>query len=87
MNEDTHLFLEVAAPASGGPGGPGGPYQPRVAQPREALSPLGEGLFVSGGTRYRFAIGGQEATLTVTGADGSSSTFARTSRAVAPRKG
>jgi hypothetical protein len=61
-------------------------YQPRVAQPRETLSLSGDGTFASGSTRYRFAVNGEAATLTVVGADGASSTFTRQSRTVAPRR-
>ena len=61
-------------------------YQPRIAQPREVLSPLGNGLFASGSARYRFTVSGTSATLTVLGPDGSGSSFARVSRTVAPRR-
>jgi hypothetical protein len=61
-------------------------YQPRIAQPRETLSSLGNATFASGGTRYRFAGNGATATLTILNPDGSSSTFSRVSRTVAPRR-
>jgi hypothetical protein len=61
-------------------------YQPRVAQPREILAPLGDGTFSSGAVRYRFTANGNAVTMTVTGPDGASSTFTRSSRTVAPRK-
>ena len=61
-------------------------YQPRVAQPRETLSPVGNATFSSGSIRYRFAVTGNDATLTILGADGSTSTFRRVSRAVVDRR-
>jgi len=61
-------------------------YQPRVAQPRETLSPVGNDTFSSGSIRYRFAVTGNDATLTILGADGSTSTFRRVSRTVADRR-
>lgn len=61
-------------------------YQPRVAQPRQVLSPLGNGLFAWGSARYRFTVNGTSTTLAVLGPDGSWSSFARVSRTVAPRR-
>ena len=61
-------------------------YQPRIAQPRETLSPVGNATFSSGSTRYRFTMTGNTATLTILGADGSTSTFQRLSRTVAERR-
>lgn len=61
-------------------------YQPRVAQPREVLAPIGEGEFASGTTRYRFAATGTGVTLTVIGVDGVASTFARVGDAEPPRR-
>lgn len=61
-------------------------YQPRVAQPRETLSPLGNATFASGSIRYRFSLNGEDATLTILGTDNSTSTFRRVSRTVADRR-
>ena len=61
-------------------------YQPRVHQPRETLSPVGDGTFASGSTRFRITVNGTNATLTVLSPDGLTSTFARVSRTVAPRR-
>lgn len=60
-------------------------FQPRIAQPREVLAPVGDGELASGAVRYRFAAGATGVTLTVVGADGATSRFARTS-AAAPRR-
>lgn len=61
-------------------------YQPRVAQPREVLSPVGDATFASASGRYRFTVTGSTATLSVLNPDGSASAFARTSTTVAPRR-
>ena len=61
-------------------------YQPRVAQPREVLSPLGNSTFSSGSARYQFSLAGNDATLTILGPDGLTSTFRRVSRTVADRR-
>lgn len=61
-------------------------YQPRIAQPRETLSPVENATFSSGSTRFRFSVTGDTATMTLVNADGSSTTFPRVSRTVAPRR-
>jgi hypothetical protein len=61
-------------------------YQPRVAQPRETLSSLGNATFASGSVRYRFSLSGNDATLTILGPDNSTSTFRRVSKTVADRR-
>ena len=61
-------------------------YQPRVAQPREVLSPSGDGVFASSSGRYRFAIAGSEATLSIINPDGTVSTFRRVSTTVPDRR-
>jgi hypothetical protein len=61
-------------------------YQPRVAQPREVLSPSGDGVFASSSGRYRFAITGGEATLSIINTDGTASTFRRVSTTVPDRR-
>ena len=61
-------------------------YQPRMAQPRETLSPLGDGVFASSSGRYRFEVNGNDVTLSVSNPDGSTSTFRRTSTTVPGRR-
>lgn len=61
-------------------------YQPRVAQPREVLTPLADGTFAAGDVRFRVTVEGGAATLVITTADGSSSSYRRTSPSVAPRR-
>jgi hypothetical protein len=61
-------------------------YQPRVAQPRETLSPLGDGVFASSSGRYRFSMTGNEATISIINSDGSTSTFRRVSTTVPERR-
>jgi hypothetical protein len=61
-------------------------YQPRIAQPRETLSAVGDGLFAAGETRYRFTGAGAGMRLEIVSPDGSASTFARTSLTVAARR-
>jgi hypothetical protein len=61
-------------------------YQPRIAQPRETLFPVGGTTFASGSTRYRFDVNGNVATLTLINADGTSTTFPRESQTVAARR-
>jgi hypothetical protein len=61
-------------------------YQPRMAQPRETLSPLGDGVFASNSGRYRFTVTGNEATLSIINPDGSASPFRRTSTTVPERR-
>ena len=61
-------------------------YQPRVAQPRVVLVPLGATRFGDGATRYEFEMtAGQPQRLRITTADGTATTYARTSTTVDAR--
>ena len=58
-------------------------YQPRVAQPRVTLVPLGAARFGDGATRYEFETsGGQSPRLRITTPDGTATAYARTSTTV-----
>ena len=52
-------------------------YQPRVAQPRVVLVPLGDTRFGSGATRYEIVQANGRPSLRITTPDGTSTTYAR----------
>ena len=54
-------------------------YQPRHAQPRVVLVPLGQDTFAGGSTRYEFAERAGRVDLRVVASDGSAITYPRTS--------
>jgi hypothetical protein len=61
-------------------------YQPRVAQPRVTLVPLGGGTFASGSARYVFEGAGGATRLRIETADGAATSYPRTSASVPPRR-
>ena len=61
-------------------------YQPRVAQPRATLVPLGAARFGDGATRYEFeTTGAQAPRLRIITPDGTATSYARTSTTVETR--
>jgi len=59
-------------------------YQPRVAQPRVTLVPLGDASFAAGSTRWSFEASPDGPRLRVTTADGTRTTYPRSSATVQP---